>query len=403
MVEQNRPLVSMIVPIYRIDRYIGICIESLINQTYRNIEIILVNDGSDDRCPKICDLYAKKDKRVKVIHKKNGGLVSARKAGLERSAGDYIGYVDGDDWIDSRFVERMVSDALECGADIVCAGFTRDLNKKSALVFNKYPIGVYSGKELDGLKQKMLSDGEFYYLGITTYVWNKLFKREVVYAAQMNVDERISIGEDAAVTYPAIMESKCVRVTGCVDYHYRQHSESMLKQTAGYDVEMDKLRVLADYLFAFASKYDEKYMLKKQITDYVVGNCLIRCGGRLPGSNGFNTFDTAYYGKKVVVFNAGTFGQQLVNRFSESVHCEIVKWIDDDFREYRHCGVDVDSVESIVEADFDYVLIATLNPIVTKSITRRLLALGVASDRILKANCPEEKRESLLKRYLYDR
>ena len=80
-----------------IDRYIGICIESIINQTYKNLEIILVDDGGKDRCPEICDLYAKKDNRIKVIHKLNGGLVSARKAGIQQSKGEYISYVDGDD------------------------------------------------------------------------------------------------------------------------------------------------------------------------------------------------------------------------------------------------------------------------------------------------------------------
>ena len=92
-------LISVIVPIYRIDRYVGLCIESLINQTYKNLEIILVDDGSPDRCPEICDLYAKKDSRIKVIHKENGGLVSARKAGIMTATGKYVGYVDGDDWV----------------------------------------------------------------------------------------------------------------------------------------------------------------------------------------------------------------------------------------------------------------------------------------------------------------
>ena len=192
--EQNKPLVSVVVPIYRIERYIGICIESLIRQTYQNIEIILVDDGSDDRCPAICDLYAKKDPRIKVIHKNNGGLVSARKTGVEQSKGEYIGYVDGDDWVAPGFIERMLNDALENDADVVCAGFTRDLYEQSVLIYNKYPVGVYRDGQLLDLKKKMFSDGKFYFPGITTYVWNKLFKRNVVYDVQINVDEKITIG-----------------------------------------------------------------------------------------------------------------------------------------------------------------------------------------------------------------
>ena len=101
------PLISVLVPIYKIDRYLGICIESLLNQTYKNLEIILVDDGSPDRCPEICDLYASKDERIKVIHKSNGGLVSARKAGLMAAKGEYIGYVDGDDWVGPGFYHSL--------------------------------------------------------------------------------------------------------------------------------------------------------------------------------------------------------------------------------------------------------------------------------------------------------
>ena len=106
---EKQPLVSVIVPIYMIDRYVGICVESIVNQTYRNLEIILVDDGSKDRCPEICDLYASKDSRIKVVHKINGGLVSARKAGLAVATGSLISYVDGDDWIGPRFIEKLVT------------------------------------------------------------------------------------------------------------------------------------------------------------------------------------------------------------------------------------------------------------------------------------------------------
>ena len=113
------PLVSVIVPIYKIERYLGTCIESIICQTYQNLEIILVDDGGKDRCPEICDLYSSKDRRISVIHKPNGGLVSARKAGLQQSSGKYISYVDGDDWISPGFIEALLTTAGSSGADVV--------------------------------------------------------------------------------------------------------------------------------------------------------------------------------------------------------------------------------------------------------------------------------------------
>ncbi len=99
--------ISVIVPIYRIEKYLPECIDSLLDQSFLNFELLLVDDGSPDNCPKICDDYAEKDSRVKVIHKENGGLLSARKAGLKNAKGKYIAFVDGDDWVDKFYLDTL--------------------------------------------------------------------------------------------------------------------------------------------------------------------------------------------------------------------------------------------------------------------------------------------------------
>lgn len=118
-------MLSIIVPIYKIEDYLPQCIESILAQNYSEFELILVDDGSPDDCPAICEDYSKKDSRIKVIHKSNGGLVSARKAGLRIAQGEYIGYVDGDDWIEPDFYERLMRKAEESNADIVASGFIK--------------------------------------------------------------------------------------------------------------------------------------------------------------------------------------------------------------------------------------------------------------------------------------
>lgn len=118
-------MLSIIVPIYKIEDYLPQCIESILAQNYFEFELILVDDGSPDGCPGICDDYTKRDSRIKVLHKANGGLVSARKAGLQIAQGEYIGYVDGDDWIESDFYERLMEKAEENNADIVASGFIK--------------------------------------------------------------------------------------------------------------------------------------------------------------------------------------------------------------------------------------------------------------------------------------
>ena len=392
------PLISVIVPIYMIDRYLGICIESILNQTYRNLEIILVDDGGKDRCPEICDLYARKDSRIRVIHKANGGLVSARKAGLRESNGEYISCVDGDDWIGPGFIEALCTEARTTGAQMVCAGYTRDLFSRSARFTNTIPPGVYEGEKLTGLRKNMISCGEFYRPGITTYVWNKLFSREILAAPQASVDNRISLGEDAAVTYPALLNCSRVALADNTAYHYRQREDSMLKQSAGYGADAQKLRYLYDYLADWSRTADPALETGRQVTDYVLSIALMRSGGRLPQDD-FSTFDQAYYGKRVVIYSAGTFGQQLMNRFRETGHCTVAGWLDDDYWEYRRCCLDVDPVESITGLDYDYVLVATVDARVAESIRTRLLDLGVSRNRILTVNVPEEKEE-LLARFL---
>ena len=141
---EKQPLISVIVPIYMIDRYVGICVESIVNQTYRNLEIILVDDGSKDRCPEICDLYASKDSRIKVVHKINGGLVSARKAGLAVATGSLISYVDGDDWIGPRFIEKLVTAWQETDADMVCAAQTRPVSQPRSSAASAFSARVSS-------------------------------------------------------------------------------------------------------------------------------------------------------------------------------------------------------------------------------------------------------------------
>lgn len=119
----NNPLISVIVPVYNVEKYLDRCIQSIVDQTYKDIEIILVDDGSPDNCPKMCDEWAQKDSRIKVIHKKNEGVSSARNAGIDAANGDFIGFVDGDDFINPQFYETLVLQAEKNKADISACYF----------------------------------------------------------------------------------------------------------------------------------------------------------------------------------------------------------------------------------------------------------------------------------------
>ncbi len=390
------PKISVIVPVYNTDRYTGFCIESIINQSYRNLEIILVDDGSSDRCPELCDLYASKDSRINVIHKQNGGLVSARKKGMEASSGEYITYVDGDDWIEKNHFKIISDEIIQTDADVIISDWTRALFDQHVVIHNNVGKGLYHGEGLKQLKTQLISMHTFYRPSISTYVWNKAFKRDIVYDCQMNVDNRLMTGEDSCVSYAAILKSNSVSVINNASYYYRQHEDSMLKRKSNYEAEIERMRILYENMMQFAGDDNN---LKKQVDDYVLSSCIIRTGGLNPEFQGY-IFGPDFEGKRVVVYGAGSFGQLFMSRLIERGDCTISGWIDDDYWEYRRSCLDVDPVETIIGCLFDYVIIASVDGEVGMERSARLKKMGISPDKIVNMNIPEDIRHELLLAYL---
>lgn len=233
--------ISIIVPIYKVEKYIRQCIESIINQSFKDLEIILVDDGSPDNCPEICDEYADKDNRIKVIHKQNEGLIAARKSGLKTATGEYVSFVDGDDWIDTDMYKKVYQSINKYNPDCVITQFLfafEDKNIKSDYLLDKE---YYSREDIENeIFPTMLFKGQYYRFGIFPNCWSKVFKRDILDKHLYDVDNRIRMGEDIAFTYPCLMECKSVSFIDEALYYYRQNPESM---TATYD---DKLPEIYD-------------------------------------------------------------------------------------------------------------------------------------------------------------
>ena len=235
-------MITVIVPIYKVEKYIVQCIESILNQTYQNLEIILVDDGSPDGCPEICDEYAAKDSRIKVIHKKNGGLIAARKSGAEIATGDYITFVDGDDWIAADMYEKVNADIERYHPDCVITQFYfayEDHNNASHYMLDK---SYYDREVIEKeVFPKMLFSGRYYRFGIFPNCWTKVFKAEIIRKHIFDVDDRIRLGEDIAFTYPCLMECQSLAFIDEALYYYRQNPESM---TASYDKRLPEIYLL---------------------------------------------------------------------------------------------------------------------------------------------------------------
>lgn len=260
-------LISIIVPVYKTENYIKQCVDSIISQTYKNLEIILVDDGSPDSCPKICDDYAKQDSRVKVIHKSNGGLMSARQAGLKQATGDYVGFVDGDDWIEPDMYAHFADTVEKYKPDMALCEFLysfSDKDEKSTQLLSK-PFFTKAEMEKD-IYSTMLFKDRYYSFGINPCCWSKLFKRELLENNLYTVTPKVKIGEDASFTYPCLLEANSLAYVDKFLYHYRVNQQSMTKS---YDAELEETILIPyEILKAVFAKYP--YDLSRQLNYYLL-------------------------------------------------------------------------------------------------------------------------------------
>ena len=218
-----KSLISIIVPAYKVEPYIRKCVESIICQTYRQIEVILVDDGSPDNCGVICDEYAQKDDRITVIHKKNGGLSSARNAGLDIATGEYLMFVDGDDWVEPEFCKTALKLAEKNDVQMVSFGYNMVFaNADGTLTCKKKRLSPPEGfmDASEAVRHMIQHD----YV-MNNHVWNKLYKRSLWGDARF---EEGRVWEDQGVTYLMAIKAGKVYVSNTVLYNYIQRNNSIM-------------------------------------------------------------------------------------------------------------------------------------------------------------------------------
>ena len=268
MVEE---LVSIIVLVYNVEDFIGQCVESILRQSYQDFELILVDDGSKDNTGKICDEYAKKNVRIKVIHKENGGLVSARKTGINNSAGNYVTYVDGDDWLKQGAFELMCRKAAETQADIVIADFVSVGKERKNLIQNM-DGGFYTKDKLEkAFYPSMLSKGEYFSFGIQPSLCGRIFRRDLILPFQLRVNEKIRLGEDAACCYACFLKAESLYyLKGQTLYYYRMRDTSISHAIIN-SYYTNEILLLAEQLKAQFDEYPQlSEMLRTQLYFYLV-------------------------------------------------------------------------------------------------------------------------------------
>lgn len=355
-------MISIIIPLYNVAPYISQCIESVLHQTYTDLEIILVDDGSTDGCYHICEEYKQKDSRIVVIHKENAGLVSARKAGLHAARGDYIAWVDGDDWIEPDMYERMYVEMVRQKVDVVMCGRYEDTGCVKKAVFHGVPGGRYGkGELIRHIYPEMIAGDEFFEWKIFPGLWDKLFRREVIEQFLLAVDGRINMGEDAACVYPALLHADSINVLHECFYHYRQTTTSMVKTVQDYEKERQQFGVLYNFVSQAFERDKSIFDLREQWLKYVLFLMIPRADSLY---RGYDTLDYLFpfsgvqKGSDIILYGAGTYGQRLYTYLKKTDFCNVVMWLDKNYAALRKMGLEVQPPNAMERSDCSMVVIA---------------------------------------------
>lgn len=387
------PLISVIIPVYQVGAFVAHCIESVINQTYKNLEIILIDDGSTDGSGEICDQYADNDNRIKVVHQENCGLSTARNRGIELAKGEYLSFIDSDDWVDERFIKVMYEISVEAGCDIVQCGFQNVVNDCTRGDKREGNYTVYSAREFSIATYTLLS-------WKCNVAWNKLYKAALFDGIRFPIGK---IHEDEFTTYKLVWRANGIAVTNTGLYFYRQRPDSItgktyslkrldageaLREREVFYQEKGETEILNLVRMAhlewivwqmpLVKKYGEgeeeplaelereKEFLEKNVK----GNHIYKKGLKFHGY--LFPFAEIPYGSRVILYGAGDVGTQYYRQIMESNYCDVVAWVDENPEKCKPLGYPVMRKNDVCWEGAEYIVVAINNDTVAMEIVNWL-------------------------------
>ena len=262
----DSPKISVVIPVFNVESYLEKCLHSVVNQTYKNLEIICVDDGSTDCSGDICERFAASDNRILVIHKPNGGLSSARNAALERCTGEYIGFVDSDDWLEANMYEYLLNMLCTSGADLASCGYYEESAGICRQVQNLMPVPENLIRTNEFLKYIYIRDQ---YRGVAGYVCTRLMKKAILDHCHLSFDEDVISGEDVIFMAHYFINSSTSIYTSVPFYHYVQRADSLSHDA---HTQLKFLDMCRAYLRVI-DLYEENHV-DEMVLDYVKRFCV---------------------------------------------------------------------------------------------------------------------------------
>ena len=387
---QKEQLISIIVPVYNCEDYIEKCLNSICNQTYRNIEIILVDDGSLDNSGCICDEYALADKRITVVHKKNGGQQDTRTVGIKLAKGTYLGFVDSDDWIELDMYEKLVNMIDNC--DLVTSGIHRYGPEGNIIDewTDLLPVGEYSFDDEYFVNNLIISEkyeGGAVVGGISNNLVSKLFRTELAKKIADIANVHMIDGEDFLFALLYILQTKKIKITHDIFYHYRCNPHSvvnalnlnyLVERTVCYNTIMRELDV-----HIAGGELKRQFQRRFLLEIYAgTGNKFgIDIANQYPAFRFPN--EAIIQQKRVVIFGAGHVGISYISFWKREGVCDIVAWVDNNPGARTFMGLNARYPELIKGIEFDLIICAILNENRANAMREQLVSMGVDISKII--------------------
>lgn len=364
---------TVIVPVYNVEKYVARCIESILSQTYQNLEIIVVNDGSSDRSGEICDEYARKDSRVQVIHKENGGIVSARKAGILCATGEYTTNVDSDDWIECEAYEKMIQRLEEYHPDMLVMGYKKEYDGFIEECLENMEDGYYEKALFWKMFNEKIEKEAFFCQPIDMSLCNKAIKTEYWKEHQLSCTTKLRKNVDDAVVFPCLLNMNSIYIESKCYYHYCVRKNSILWNSKEEDFK--RYILLAERLLNEYSKNQENISMDKCFLVYkLLHHLMLDVPEKLISNIECRIYPKVIPKSNIIVYGKGVFANRLMQRIEELQYCNIIDNID---------RTDAWKLKQIDEKEYDCIVIAIFNSTIVAEARREVAKHGINEDKVI--------------------
>lgn len=383
--------VSVVIPVYNGERYLEQCISSVLSQTLYDIEIICVDDGSTDKSGLILDVYAQRDNRIKVIHKENGGSVSARNAGVDVASGKYIGFVDSDDWIEPEMYEKLYWFAETYHVDLVTSGYYLEGNY-TTIHYDGVDEGLYDEGNYDELLNHVIYQLDKKEAGIRGSLWCKLFLRENYVDLKEKIPEQLTMSEDKMCVLRYMLDNTSAYIVKNAYYHYRINMSSKI-HTANtkYLLAVNEVYQFFQSLCSHPKFTSE---MRKQAEIYMTELLVMGINTRLGFANRNILWIDPYWldkipsDSRIVLYGAGELGKKYKCHLDNKKGLTYVACVDPNYEKCTTEEFPVLSLEYLSELEYDYVVITIKNPTKANEVKEKLAEM-IPMEKILWFEQPE--------------